>query len=234
MSVYFNANPSFMSYIVDLEVEIPVGNIFLTGDLIVPENAKGLVIFSHGSGSSRKSIRNRAVASFLHLHGLGTLLFDLLTSGEDIHFFNRFNISLLTDRLIKVTHWLEHLDLAQNLPLGYFGASTGAASALSAASRLRQVSAVVSRGGRPDLAFEDLPFVKAPTLLIVGGLDHEVLNLNQDSIYMLGGPKKLEVIEGAGHLFEEEGKMDMVAELAAQWFSFHLLNPNAKRKLKVA
>jgi putative phosphoribosyl transferase len=207
----------------EMEVDIPVRGVILKGDLMVPEHMKGMVIFSHGSGSSRKSVRNRAVASILHLHDLGTLLFDLLTPEEDAHIRNRFDIGLLTDRLVGATLWLGGMGLMKGFRVGYFGASTGAASALCAAVRLPDIGAVVGRGGRPDLAGDELAMVRCPTLFIVGGRDVEVLDLNRAAMTMLGGVRRLEIVEGATHLFEEEGAMDQVARLAADWFARNLV-----------
>ena len=204
------------------EVSIPAGKISLRGELVIPAGAKSIVIFSHGSGSSRFSMRNKQVANGLHLKNIGTLLFDLLTEAEDIYYRNRFNINLLTERLITATRWLEALPNAKDCVFGYFGASTGAASALKAAASLQEIRAVVSRGGRPDLAIEELPKVKSPTLLIVGSLDAEVIQLNEDAFAQLKCEKKLTVVEGATHLFEESGKMEIVSELAANWFVNHL------------
>ncbi len=204
------------------EVEIPVDKVILTGELTVPLNAKGIVIFSHGSGSSRLSPRNKMVAHYLLQRNFGTLLFDLLTEKEDEQYHNRFDIELLTRRLIGATEWLEKQPAAVGCTLGYFGASTGAASALKAAAYLSQAGAVVSRGGRPDLAMNVLNKVESPTLLIVGGLDYDVLKLNKDAYAHLNCDKSLEVIEGATHLFEEEGKMDEVCERAGAWFEKYL------------
>ena len=167
------------------EVVVPFGNIELEGELIIPSNANAVVIFSHGSGSSRFSPRNKMVSDYLHHRGLGTLMFDLLTGKEDREYSNRFDIGLLTGRLITVTTWLEQRDVMKDCRIGFFGASTGAASALRAAAILPQIGAVVSRGGRPDLAMNALPNVKAPTLLIVGGLDHDVLILNRKAYFQL-------------------------------------------------
>ena len=183
------------------EVSINVGKVSLPGELLIPSGAKGIVLFSHGSGSSRFSKRNQVVAKYLHRKNFGTLLFDLLTEHEDEQIYNRFNIDLLTRRLIGATQWLEALNEARNLGLGYFGASTGAASALKVAAVIPQIQAVVLRGGRADLAYEDLHKVKAPTLLIVGSLDYDVLLLNKKAYAQLGCEKKLEVVEGATHLF---------------------------------
>lgn len=204
------------------EVNIPMGGVILKGELFVPQEAEAVVIFSHGSGSSRFSIRNRMVATYLQKENFGTLLFDLLTEEEDEQYSNRFNIDLLTKRLVGTTLWLEELAAVKNCRIGYFGASTGAASALKAAALLPQTGAVVSRGGRPDLAMENLPRVKAPTLLIVGSLDQDVLKLNKEAYTQLGGEKKLEIVDGATHLFEERGKMEIVSALAANWFAKYL------------
>jgi dienelactone hydrolase len=211
-----------MNFRFNNEVSIPAGKVTLQGELIIPLNAESVIIFSHGSGSSRFSARNRMVAAWLHEHNSGTLLFDLLTAEEDSSYQNRFNINLLTDRLCAVTKWLAKQPAAKNCGIGLFGASTGAASALKAAVRLPQVDAVVSRGGRTDLAGEDLHKVKVPTLFIVGSLDYEVLRMNEESYAQLTCDKKLEIVEGATHLFEETGKMEQVAELAANWFEKYL------------
>ncbi len=205
------------------EVSIPVGEVILQGELIIPQEAEAIVIFSHGSGSSRFSVRNRMVATHLQKENFGTLLFDLLTGEEDEEYNNRFNIDLLTQRLAGATLWLEELAVAKDRHIGYFGASTGAASALKAAALLPQIGAVVSRGGRPDLAMDSLRMVKVPTLLIVGGLDRDVLELNKEAFTQLGGEKKLEVVGGASHLFEESGKMEIVSALAANWFEKYLV-----------
>jgi dienelactone hydrolase len=204
------------------EVEIPVGKTILKGELIVPLKVNGIVIFSHGSGSSRLSPRNKIVAHYLLQQNFGTLLFDLLTEKEDEQYHNRFDIELLTRRLIGATEWLEKQPAAVGCRLGYFGASTGAASALKAAAYLTQIAAVVSRGGRPDLAMDVLNKVEAPTLLIVGGLDFDVIRLNREAYSHLNSAKRLEIIEGATHLFEERGKMDEVCELAGRWFEKYL------------
>lgn len=206
------------------EVNIPVGKVSVQGELIIPLKAKAIIIFSHGSGSSRFSKRNQMVAKYLHEKNFGTLLFDLLTEEEDQHYHNRFNIGLLTKRLTCATDWLEEFPAAKDCRIGYFGASTGAASALKAAAILPHIIAVVSRGGRPDLAMDVLKNVEAPTLLIVGSLDYDVLQLNKEAYIQLKCEKKLEVIEGATHLFEEPGKMENVSELAGNWFQKYL-NP---------
>jgi putative phosphoribosyl transferase len=181
------------------------------------------VLFAHGSGSSRLSPRNRAVAAALRAAGLGTLLFDLLTPGEDVDYETRFDIQLLTRRLLRArAFWLDRPE-AKGLATGYFGASTGAAAALLAAAREPAgVSAVVSRGGRPDLAMQELPAVAAPTLLIVGGRDEVVLELNRRALAQIRCEKALEVVPGATHLFEEPGALERVAALAAGWFVRHL------------
>ena len=204
------------------EVSIPVGKVTVQGELIIPLKAKAIIIFSHGSGSSRFSKRNQMVAKYLNEKNFGTLLFDLLTEEEDQHYQNRFNIDLLTKRLAGATEWLEEFPAAKDCRIGYFGASTGAASALKAAAVLPQIKAVVSRGGRPDLVMDDLHNVEAPTLLIVGSLDYDVLQLNKEAYTQLGCEKKLEVVEGATHLFEEPGKMENVSELAGNWFQKYL------------
>ncbi len=202
---------------------MPAGNAMLEGELVLSENAAGCILFSHGSGSSRFSPRNRMVASWLQEMNFGTLLFDLLSPEEDALYSNRFNIPLLTERLIAATQWVEDHPDAGRLPLGYFGASTGAASALRAAAVLPRVRAVVSRGGRPDLAAEALNQVMAPTLLIVGSHDPDVLRLNEETLARMECEKALEVVEGATHLFEEAGTMEKVCELAGAWFRRHLV-----------
>lgn len=199
-------------------IKIKIENVELTGDLFIPQNAKALIIFAHGSGSSRLSPRNRMVASSLQEHHFGTLLFDLLSVEEDSSYANRFNIALLTERLIKTTEWLLSIEETKYLKMGYFGASTGAASALKAAASLPSIYAVVSRGGRPDLAMEDLKKVKAPTLLIIGSLDTDVIKLNKEALVHLSGIKELKIIEGASHLFEETGTMGKVIDVATEWF----------------
>ncbi|HET9056717.1 MAG TPA: dienelactone hydrolase family protein [Chitinophagaceae bacterium] len=204
------------------EVNIPVGKIMLKGELFIPGKANSIVVFSHGSGSSRLSKRNREVARSLQEKKFGTLLFDLLTEEEDQHYHNRFDIGLLTKRLAAATEWLDEHPAAKSCGIGYFGASTGAASALRAAAILPQIQAVVSRGGRPDLAMDDLDEVEAPTLLLVGSLDYDVLLLNKQAYIQLNCEKKLEIIEGATHLFEEPGMMKKVCESAGEWFKKYL------------
>jgi len=198
----------------------------IEGDLVVPDGARGVVVFAHGSGSSRHSARNKRVASALQDAGLGTLLFDLLTAAEEIVDERtralRFDIALLGERLVAVTDALADEARARDLPVGYFGASTGAAAALVAAAARPAVRAVVSRGGRPDLAGEALPTVAAPVLLIVGSLDREVLALNREAQARLGGPSELVVVPGATHLFEEPGALDEVARLAERHFTRYL------------
>ena len=205
------------------EIRIPVKNTILEGELSIPENAKAIVIFSHGSGRSRINTRNRMIAHYLQQKNIGTLLFDLLTEEEDMHYYNRFDIDLLAKRLIAVTEWVEMEPAAtEDCRLGYFGAGTGTAAALKAGAFLPQIGAIVSRGGRPDLAIDIMEDMEIPTLLIVGSLDQEVLKFNKEAFNSLIGEKKLEVIDGATHLFEEEGKMEKVCELATSWFLKHL------------
>jgi putative phosphoribosyl transferase len=206
------------------KIKVHGENFVLPAELEIPEGSSSLVLFSHGSGSSRLSPRNQFVAKSLRENGIGTFLFDLLGVGED-NIRTRFNITLLTDRLIFVTKWISKQHYAKELNIGYFGASTGAASALNAAAKLNdQIKAVVSRGGRPDLAMPMLAKVKSATLLIVGGLDTDVLELNREAFEKLNGPKELTVIPGASHLFEEEGKLEAVAYQAANWFSKYLVD----------
>jgi putative phosphoribosyl transferase len=209
-------------------VRLPAGPLTLEGDLSVPENAQGVVLFAHGSGSSRHSPRNRRVASQLQEAGLATLLLDLLTAEEETadrrtgHL--RFDIGLLAERLVEAADWLGRQRETRDLALGCFGASTGAAAALvAAAARPHSICAVVSRGGRPDLAGPTLPVVRAPTLLIVGGDDTPVVELNNHAAERLHCEKRLVVIPGATHLFEEPGALDQVARLAGQWFERHLV-----------
>lgn len=210
-------------------VHIPADAVTLDGGLVLPEGAEAVVIFAHGSGSSRHSPRNRLVAEALQEEGLGTLLFDLLTREEDAIYENRFNIPLLTRRLETATRWLREQPQARDLALGYFGASTGAAAALWAAADLgTEIGAVVSRGGRPDMAGPVLDRVEAPTLLIVGGRDHFVIELNRDAYKRIAGVKELKIIAGASHLFEEPGALEQVAFLASDWFVRYLLNTENK------
>ncbi|CAL1241822.1 dienelactone hydrolase family protein [Candidatus Methylocalor cossyra] len=210
-------------------LEFPAGpsGVTLSGALFIPDRPVGLVAFAHGSGSSRFSPRNQAVARFLNQGGLATLLFDLLTAQEQeadqyTHRF-RFDIALLTERLVGAIDWLGGHPATSGLAIGLFGASTGAAAALrAAAERPAAVAAVVSRGGRPDLAEDRLAAVRAPTLLIVGGEDAPVIELNRQAAQRLGAVHRLEIIPGASHLFEEPGTLDRVAELARAWFLRHL------------
>jgi putative phosphoribosyl transferase len=202
--------------------------VTLEGMLGIPPHASGIVIFAHGSGSSRHSPRNNFVARVLREAGLATLLFDLLTEEEDRVYATRFDIDLLTRRLVAASHWIGAQPHARELTIGYFGASTGAAAALDAAARLGPaVSAVVSRGGRPDLA-GSLARVPAPTLLIVGGLDTEVIALNKEAYAQLQCEKELVIVPGATHLFEEPGTLERVAELAARWYIRHLRHTHGK------
>ena len=203
------------------EVAIDLGDARLRGDLTVPPGARALVLFAHGSGSSRLSPRNRMVARRLERAGLATLLIDLLAPAEEGRRDLVFDIPFLARRLEGVSRWTRGHPATRRLALAYFGASTGAAAALRAAAGRPEVVAVVSRGGRPDLAAEALPAVRAPTLLIVGSLDREVLALNRRAAALLGGPHRVDVVEGATHLFEEPGALEAVAGLAAAWFLAH-------------
>ncbi len=210
-------------------IGIQADSVQMEGMLEVPENPIGMILFAHGSGSSRLSPRNNYVAGELRNAQMGTLLLDLLTAPEDQTYQTRFDISLLTQRLNKACEWLRQHLVVQSLPLGLFGASTGAAAALQlAAMRGTDIAAVVSRGGRPDMAGRPaLEKVRAPTLLIVGGLDHVVLELNKIAYTALHCEKQFEVVPGASHLFEEPGKLQAVAALAAGWFARHLAGPPA-------
>ena len=204
-------------------VEIPVGSVILEGSLTERPQAPGIVVFAHGSGSSRHSPRNRFVAKRIQDSGLDALLFDLLTPSEDTIYENRFDLPLLTTRLVSAVDWVKHQRLEDDPSIGLFGASTGAAAALMAAAELGPaVQAVVSRGGRPDLAMDILPRVRAETLFIVGGNDEPVLTWNREAYDRLVCTKKLVVIQGATHLFEETGALEEVAELAAKWFEQRL------------
>ena len=210
------------------EVRIPSGDVSLYGDLVLPSGCFGVVLFVYGSGSGRHSARNRQVAQKLQQADMATLLFDLLTAQEeqvDLHTReHRFDISLLTRRIQDATTWAMAQPDLQHVPVGYFGASTGSAAAIIAAGRLgKRIAAVVSRGGRPNLAGPvALAAVTAPTLLIVGGADHGVIELNQQALLQLTCDKELAVVPGATHLFEEQGTLEQVAELATSWFSSHL------------
>ena len=204
-------------------IAIRAGEVDLPGDLTLPPDATGVVAFAHGSGSSRLSPRNRRVAASLVDAGLGTLLFDLLVPGEELDRANVFDIPLLAGRLLAAMRWLREAPGTAALPLGYFGASTGAAAALWAAAEAQdEVGAVVSRGGRPDLAGERLALVGAPTLLIVGGADEVVLELNREAMRRLRCEHELVVVPGATHLFEEPGTLDAMAVEAKRWFVQHL------------
>jgi len=230
--------PTSSRGITQRNLTILVGNIELEGSLTVPADAHGIVLFAHGSGSSRHSPRNRYVAEVLHAKGLATLLFDLLTKEEEAIDEQtsrlRFNIALLADRLIAATEWTRANESTRNLALGYFGASTGAAAALVAAARLPEVvSAIVSRGGRPDLAGESLASVHAPTLLIVGGFDELVTRLNRKALATFQCPtKRLAIVPGATHLFEEPGTLQEAARLASEWF-VRYLTPAGHNELNV-
>ena len=210
------------------EISIRAGQVTLEGSLVLPEASPAVVLFAHGSGSSRHSPRNRYVAQVLQAHGIGTLLFDLLTreeeSTDEITAELRFNIPFLAARLTDATRWIMQHPNTASLKIGYFGASTGAAAALVAASEMQNaIGAIVSRGGRPDLAGTSLASVHAPTLLIVGGDDEPVIGMNQEALAKLRCEKKLVIVPGATHLFEEPGTLEQVAHLAAQWFAHHLL-----------
>ena len=209
------------------EVQIPAGRAVLSGNLTIPDDAIALVLFAHGSGSSRHSPRNQFVARTLNRAGLGTLLFDLLTPEEEaLDTYtreHRFNIGLLAERLVHATKWIRQQEASRDLRIGYFGSSTGGAAALVAAAELPQdAGAVVSRGGRPDLAGDALPRVQAPTLLIVGGNDDIVIELNEMARDQMRCEVKLEIIPGATHLFEEPGALEQVSKLASDWFSLYL------------
>ncbi len=205
-------------------VKIPVDSVELSGELILPPSASGIVVFAHGSGSSRFSPRNTFVANVLQQQGFGTLLFDLLTRAEDQDYAMRFDIGLLTRRLLAATTWLQADPETKILRIGYFGASTGAAAALQAAAEMgNDIAAVVSRGGRPDLAGEAaLRQVAAPTLLIVGSADYGVIELNEQAYALMKCEKELMLVPGATHLFEEPGTLEQAAQLAAKWFLKHL------------
>ena len=206
-----------------MKVQLQIQNVSLVGDLEIPSGAFGLVIFAHGSGSSSQSPRNIFVAGELNKAGFATLLFDLLSEKEDKIRKNRFDIELLTERLIGVTKWALESEKTKTLKIGYFGASTGSAAALSAAAYWgTKISAVVSRGGRPDLAMEELDLIEAPVLLIVGGEDKETIDLNRKAYIKIGCVKKTEIVVGATHLFEEPGALEKVARVASQWFLRHM------------
>ena len=211
------------------ELGIPVGALTLRGDLLVPEDAAGLVIFAHGSGSGRLSPRNQFVAEVIRRRNIGTLLFDLLTEEEesvDIYTRHlRFDVSLLAERLVAVAKWTAQQQDTDGLPKGFFGASTGAGGALVAAAEIGSgIRAVVSRGGRPDLAGDALGRVETPVLLIVGGHDEPVIEMNQEAYEKLQSVKEIKIVPGASHLFEEPGTLETAAQLAADWFEKYLPN----------
>jgi len=217
-----------MSATAEREVRVPAGEVVLDGTLSLPAAARGVVLFAHGSGSSRFSPRNRAVAGTLQAAGLGTLLMDLLTREEEAVDMRtghlRFDIGLLARRLVAATDWLRAEPATAKLAVGYFGSSTGGGAALvAAAMRSEDVAAVVSRGGRPDLAGPALPLVRAPTLLIVGGRDEVVIGMNREALAQLRAEARLEIVPGATHLFEEPGTLEEVARLARDWFVGHLV-----------
>jgi len=214
-------------HVVEHAVQVPYEDLILNGDLAIPDNPRGIILFAHGSGSSRHSPRNRFVASHLHQAHFATLLLDLLTLEEEeideLTARLRFDIPMLADRLGSAARWLAQDEHTRDLPLGLFGASTGAAAALiTAAEYAERARAVVSRGGRPDLAYEFLSEVNAPTLLIVGGNDPSVIRLNQQALAQLQCEKHLEIVPHATHLFEEPGALEKVSELARDWFIAHL------------
>jgi dienelactone hydrolase len=208
-------------------VSIPFHDFFLNANLYLPKQPVAFVIFSHGSGSSRFSPRNNYVAEILHRTNIASLLADLLTPKEDAAIQNRFNISLLTERLKHLTQWAAQQPELRDLPVGYFGASTGAASAINAAAFFGdQIKAVVSRGGRPDLATENaLQSITSPTLLIIGSLDDEVIKVSRKAYEKINCIKHIEIVQGASHLFEETGKLNVVSRLAKEWFEKYLVNP---------
>jgi putative phosphoribosyl transferase len=208
---------------ISAEITIPAAEVHLEGTLELPPESHSLVIFAHGSGSSRFSPRNMLVASDLHQANIGTLLFDLLTEEEDQVYANRFNINLLAERLVAATDWIQKKRETLGMPIGYFGASTGAAAALKAAAFFgSKIKAIVSRGGRPDLAEPKLDTVQSPTLLIVGGNDHQVISLNEQAFERLRCSKELKIIPGATHVFEEPGKLEEAARVATEWFKKYL------------
>jgi putative phosphoribosyl transferase len=216
--------------------QIPSGQIKLEGELSIPAGATGVVLFAHGSGSSRHSPRNQFVARTIREAGVGTLLFDLLTHEEEsIDMYTRhlrFDIGMLAERLVDATKWIKREPDTAHLKVGYFGSSTGGGAALVAAAALdEEIGAVVSRGGRPDLAGDALSKVKSPTLLIVGELDHQVIRMNEEAYQQLRCEKELRIIPGATHLFEEPGALEEVARLAAEWFQRHLAAEDPRKKV---
>lgn len=210
-----------MSLIEEL-VNIPAGKAVIQGALNIPPHVRGVVLFAHGSGSSRHSPRNNFVARILNNNSFATLLMDLLTPEEDEDYETRFDIELLTQRLVTATVWVRNSLPTQGLPIGYFGASTGAAAALKAAAQEASINAVVSRGGRPDLAEDDLTRVESPVLLLVGSHDFGVIELNEEAFAQLHCTKKLILVPGATHLFEEPGTLEAAANHAADWFNLYL------------
>jgi len=215
-------------------IEIKVNSDYLEGTLEVPENAIGIVVFAHGSGSNHSSPRNNYVAGQFQKAHIGTLLIDLLTKHESHIYANRFNINLLTQRLNAVCHWIEKNNITSKLPLGLFGASTGLAAVLQVtATHSKGITAIVGRGGRPDLADQRVvKTVSSPTLFIVGGRDCDVLTMNRRTYFLLNCKKKLEIVSGATHLFEERGALEKVAELAIAWFSKYMAPPTFEHHLK--
>jgi len=217
------------------DIKIPSGSAILEGELNIPDGAEGVVLFAHGSGSSRHSPRNQFVARTIREAAVGTLLFDLLTPEEeavDIHTRHlRFDIGLLAERLVDATNWIKRQSETTNLGIGYFGSSTGGGAALVAAAELgEEIGAVVSRGGRPDLAGDALPQVTGPTLLIVGGFDYAVIEMNKEAYAQLRCEKEMKIVPGATHLFEEPGALEQVAHFAAEWFQRHLQSQMTARK----
>lgn len=205
-------------------IHVPAGKVRLEGALALPEGAEGVVLFAHGSGSSRHSPRNNFVAQVLRKAGLGTLLMDLLTRDEDIDYERRFDIDLLAERLLAATNWLKEDDDTMGMRIGYFGASTGAAAAIKAAVSMGDIiGAIVSRGGRPDLAMDAIDELETPILLIVGGRDDIVIELNRKAYNKTEAEKEMVIVPGATHLFEEPGTLEEVANLAARWFRQHLV-----------
>ncbi|MBU3714177.1 MAG: alpha/beta hydrolase [Ferruginibacter sp.] len=204
------------------KVTIRLENAELKGELIIPLKAQSVVIFAHGSGSNYLSTRNQIVAKNLHQKNIGTLLINLLTEKEDLQYRNRFDIELLTKRLIRIVDWVEDEENGKSLSIGLYGSSTGAAAAIRAAAQLPMIGAVVSRGGRPDLAVDKLEEVESPVLLIVGGLDYDVLKMNELAYQKLKCEKRIEILQGATHLFEEHGMIHKVAQLTSAWFENYL------------
>jgi putative phosphoribosyl transferase len=218
-----------LSALRQFDIGISCSGLILNGNVVTPAEAKGLVIFAHGSGSSRLSPRNRLVAGQMHRKGLATLLFDLLTPEEARASALRFNIPLLTRRLAAATRWAQQQTELRKMSIGYFGASTGAAAAIAAASAIPEIKAIVTRGGRADLAVDAALRIKSPTLLIVGDLDYPVVDWNREVFSRLSCTKDLSLIQGASHLFQEPGTLEQVAQQAATWFETHLLNVNEGR-----